>query len=200
MIMVNTLFAQEVAIDIDSKHIYLGRSNKINVHVEGVPCEEIIVTTINGEIKGEDCAYNLIVREGIQTNIDVYRLLGKDTTLLRSTRVYVMDLPKPKVSCAVYPDGVISLELLKRTPGLQAWVGDWRILGCIPYKVVSFHVIVMRGEQLLYSEKHKSNKFSKAFDLACETFESGDKLYFLSIDAKGPLGKERANSIVLQIQ
>lgn len=193
------VFAQKVAIEFSRELVYEAVPNDFMVVVEGVPCDSLWINTSVGTIKGGHCDYTLNgIRAGI-LELDVHRLTPTDTIHIKKSMIRVHPFPRPKTTIAGKSNGLISKKLLKKVPGIRSGLCSGS-LPCVSYKVTSYKIIVMREDQLIYTEEFKGNKYTKAFKEACNTFQVGDKLYFLEIDAKGPSGKVRTNPVILQIQ
>lgn len=199
---VSMISAQEVFVDVDLKKVYVDRYNDLKIMAEGVPCNQLLVKAaiIDGDFSGANCNYKLLLRSG-DARLKVYRCLDQDTVFIKDVFIKSMDLPKHQASCAGKVEGKISLDLLKKVPGLRATVGDWRIYGCIKFHVVKYHVLIMRRDQLIYSEICEGNIFSKAFQKAQAKLQENDKVYFLSIDIESHSEEiYRADPIRLVIQ
>lgn len=194
-------FSQKIAVENKRFNTaYPGISNDISIIVEGVPCNELIITTDNGIIKGADCDYQYIPDHFGVAKIYIKRKVKSDTLSL-GERVYrVVRFPKQNASVGRHKSGKISAGELKAQQGVIVLAEnldiDMRIL------VKGFVMKIVRNNAVICTLANEGGRFSEAIQNELAKIKPGDKVYFEDIYAIMPGMKvaEKLNVIDLTVE
>ncbi len=161
--------------------VYLGITNSMSVCVEGYACDELIVKTTNGKIENRDsssCSFEFVADSTGLAYIEVYSKWNpEEKILVKPFRVYSMPQPLPRLDSK--KGGEIKKNRLIVQKGLVLKLDNFDI--SINFNVDSFLLLIMRGEELVFSEKNYGASFNDEIKNALREVQSGDVLIFSQI-------------------
>jgi hypothetical protein len=191
---------QTVAVsNIKENRLYLGIDNPLEVVVENLKCNSILIKTDNGKIEGESCKYRIAPAKIGRANISVYKLKGKDTTLIVTKEFRVKNIPKPTAKIAGKSFGTIKKNLLAAQYGIKAELDDFDF--DIHFNVSSYSVIVVSNQDSIFVRKIEGARFTKEMSEEFLKLQQNDKVYFVDIIAIWPDShKDNLNSIEFLIE
>lgn len=161
--------------------VYAGTETPMQISVSGYNCNKIHVKTDNGQIKRlENCRYYFIPDRIGETMIDVYVIKKEDTFLTGRQFLYVKNRPLPEVSIGGHKGGLIKKNEFIVQQGIAA---EFYISGnhweyC---RVQSYHVIVCRGDTILFTSFNQGNIFNQDVINFFKELRTGDKVSFINI-------------------
>ncbi|MFN7119082.1 MAG: GldM family protein [Saprospiraceae bacterium] len=200
LLLTISLFSQKIAIENKKFNIaYPGIGNFFTIMVENVPCNELIITTDNGMIKGMDCEYEFIPNSIGIAKIYIKRKVKSNIVTL-GERVYrIMRFPATAYIGRYKSDKIKATEL-KAQEGIVILIEKLDICGRIP--VQRFTMKIVRNNTVICTLTNEGGKFNDAIRNELAKIKSGDKVYFEDIYAKMPGMKvaEKLNIIDLTVE
>ena len=174
------ILSQEISIENRRfNFLYVGLDNPMQISVESTSCDSIILTCDNGKIVGEKCKYTIIPHVPGQAKIYVYRLLASDTIEIGSKIIRVRRLPNPIAKISNHKSGEILREELIHQIGIWAGFEELDINATFP--ILSFTVIILRGQEAVFIEKNEGGRFSEEVKSGLLKVQPGDKVFFVNL-------------------
>lgn len=171
--------------------VYVGVDNPIHVAVPGYTCEQIIVTTNNGKIKGQGCTYML--RPESVGRLQVYISVARNTevALIDSFNFRSNRVPDPLPHFGRYSifDDTINISVAKTI--LQIFTEPIDSEFEVRFIISEFTMKVIRKGSLIFTAYNNSPGLSQEMQIFQQGFEKGDVLIFEQIKAESPDGTER---------
>jgi len=165
--------------------IYYGIPNPLQVMVEGYKCNDIIVTTDNGQIEqiGSDCNY---IIDATDTGKATIKILSKKSShkVLGITTLRVHHLPDPQAMIGTKPGGDISRNEMRVHIGLIAMLHGFDIEA--RYVITKYVVTIFRKGKIYYLKNCDNARFPTDVKDEFEKIEVGDSILFSEIKCKAP--------------
>ena len=181
---------------VDNNYVFKGVSNDLVIMAEEIPCKEISVLTDVGSWSSSKEACKSVLKIPAETSQDEaeIRLVHEDR-VIGKYKLELRDLPKPKAVLGHNQNrrgGLFSVDELLALEGIDLLT---------EYPKFNFEI---SDFSLLIDEKtyqSSSAFFSKEQQAAIKKLQSGERLIFENIHAKGPDGNTRIlNDIVVKIK
>lgn len=184
-------FSQNVAIENHKQNIvYPYLDNPMNIIVEGIPCDEIFVSTNNGEMKSKgSCQYIFHPREVGVASIFIHRVEQGDTIQIKERKYRVKRWPKPEARLGRKNSGRLKLGELKTQMGIIVPIENFDIdAHC---KVISFQLQIIRGKDLIAEVANFGGKFEEKNKNLLLKVEKGDRIIVDEIIVLMPGSKDK---------
>lgn len=184
-------FSQKVAIENLKQNIaYPYLDNPMNIIVEEIPCDEIYVSTNNGEMKSKgNCEYIFHPDEVGMASIFIYKIEKGDTIQIEERKYRVKRWPISKARIGRINSGKIGLTEFKVQRGVIVPVENFDISA--NYKVVSYRLQIVRGQDLIGEEVNIGGKFEEKTKKLILKTERGDRIIVDEIKILTPGSKEK---------
>ncbi len=182
---------------------YQGLQNPISVSSPGIPNEKIDVVVSKGKItKGKESGtYMVEVPAGEKTaTITASTMINGKKVVLGSYEFRIKRVPSPQATIAGISSGQIGRNELQAAGGIIPDMGDFEF-GDYQYNIVSYTLSTIIAGDYKTSGTIRGGKFNdEALDIIGKA-KRGQKLFFESIQAKGPDGATRTlNPINIEIK
>ncbi|MFK7771774.1 MAG: GldM family protein [Saprospiraceae bacterium] len=185
------LFSQNVAIENLKQNIaYPYLDNPMNIIVEGIPCEEIFVSTDNGEVKSKrNCQYIFHPHEVGVASIFIHMIEKGDTIQIKERKYRVKRWPKPVASLSGNKSGKLGIGEFKAQLGISARIENFDIdARC---KVISFELQIIRGKNLIREVINNGGRFEEKTKKIIFKVEKGDRIILDKIMVLMPGSKDK---------
>lgn len=193
-------FTQIVAIDnLKNNVVYISILNPLNIVVEGIPCEDIFVSTNNGKIENEKgCHYNFMPTEIGTALLSVHQKIGKDTILLSERRYRVKPWPMSKPMLGRTHRGKMKLGELKAQYGVLAHVINLDISAKVHIK--SYNVKLIRNDEVFNEAINLGARFQEETKILIDEIQVSDVLLIEDILVQLPGFKEPVELDYIKIE
>ena len=129
--------AQHVAVETDKiNSAYVGEDNPITVVSGNYTCDQLVVKTDNGTLKGNGCTYTYRPERPGMAKITVYARTGRKQKQISVQNIRVKKMPLPEISLAGKRAGNLSLAELQNCtapaciPGVDDFDIQYTVTGC----------------------------------------------------------------------
>lgn len=158
--MVET-FSQKVAMDNFKPNIvYPFVENPMTVIVEEIPCDQIYVSTSNGEIKQRgNCEYGFYPHEVGIASIFIYKIETGDTIQIKERKYRVKRWPRPKARFSGHGSGKMKLGEFKTQQEVSVPIISFDMCG--NHKFDSFRFRIIRDENLIGEVINKGARYEQ---------------------------------------
>ena len=187
------LFSQNVAIENLKQNIaYPYLDNPMNIIVEGIPCDEIIVSTDNGEVKSKgNCKYIFHPHEVGVASIFIHRVEQGDTIQIKERKYRIKPWPIPDASLSGNGSGKMGYGEFKAQQGVSAPSVGFDINARFPIK--SFRMQIIKRDGSILSVQNQGGRFEIEAKNLILNIERGDKVLFDKIKILMPGVKVEVN-------
>jgi len=173
-------FSQEIAVsNLKQNTLWVGLENPLKIVVENIDCDSLVITSSTGVITGQNCEYNIGIKQEGKVYISVFQKNGGDTLLLGKVEFEAQQIPEPEATVYGVESGEISAQFLKSCKGLHLNIPGFEF--DLTLKVLEYSVSVFREDSLMYRETVKSSKFTHEFIQKTQFLENKDEVIFSSI-------------------
>lgn len=193
-------FSQTIAIENDKQNFaYHGLYAYLTIVVEGIPCDQIMVTTDNGtmEYRG-NCSYEYRSQQVGVASIFINKIDGKDTILIGERKYRIKPWPIQDPEIGGRTSGTMGLGQFKAQEGILVPIG-LDVQGLTVIKC--FRMLIIRNCEVISSVINYGNRFEEKTRLEIDKIQVNDKVIFDQIEVKYP-GNESpvtAKTLVIEI-
>jgi signal peptidase I len=195
-------FSQNVAIDNLRQNIaYPYIYNSMNIIVEETPCDEIFVSTNNGEMKSKgNCKYVFIPHEVGIAFIFIHKIEKGDTIQIKERKYRVKRWPIPEARLSGNGSGRMGLGEFKAQGGVSVPISDFDISG--NHKFDSFRFRIIRDKDLVGEVINKEARYEQKTKDLISRVEKGDRIIFDKIKVLLPGSKEKVElgELIIEIK
>lgn len=169
-------YTQMVAIENLKQNIaYPNLDHPMNIIVEEIPCDEVFVSTNNGDIKSEgNCEYVFNPSEVGVASIFIHKIEKGDTVLIEERKYRIKRWPRTNARIGRINSGKMELAEFKIQRGVIAPVENFDIDA--NYKVISYRLHIIRGNDLVGEAFNKGGKFEDKTKNLILLAERGDRI------------------------
>ncbi|MBA3828667.1 MAG: hypothetical protein H0X33_07005 [Taibaiella sp.] len=175
----------QVAIQNDKENgYYLGIPTHVTIAAKNYSCEDLIILIDSGIITKDvnTCEYYITAYKPGELRIKIEERKTHKVLCEKRFRAKYMPLPTPMVGGR--NRGKISKKYLENLPGLFAVYPNIEIDS--RFIITAFTVIILRDNRVLFIKDYSGAKFEESVFSAFRTMKKDDKLFFVSIQCKGP--------------
>jgi hypothetical protein len=186
-----TLVATQAQIVSLKKPVFAGGLNEIQFAIKKYSCNEIVLTTNNGDLKKEtNCWYNFIPKDTGYTVIDVNIKKGKQ---LKKVDTLILFIKEPNVHFFIGPTegGLTRKNVFVANEFIRVESFDFNCSYYYPFAVDSFFVEVTRNSNIIFQKWNFGNHLSDEVKLAFTKLEANDSVVISGMTGKTLLGKRR---------
>jgi hypothetical protein len=189
-----TLVTTQAQIISLKKPVFAGGLNEIQFTIRGYSCNEIILTTNNGDLKKEThCWYNFIPKDTGYTVINVNIRKGKQ---LKKVDTLILFIKEPNVHFFIGPTegGLTRKDIFVANEFIRVESFDFNCSYYYPFGVDSFFVEVTRNSTIIFQKWNFGNHLSEEVKSAFNKLEANDNVVISGITGQTLHGKRRIKS------
>jgi hypothetical protein len=193
----NILFSQSYTIQsCFNNQVYFGLDNELKVFVEGFKFSSIILKATNGDsVFPQDNSHFIFQpakKEGV-SELQIFVIKDGHQKKIGTQYLQVIKIPDPQAVVAEINGGNISRDAFVSQFGVGVRNKDSRIAHFENRRVQSFRMIVMRNDEILFSEKNTGNEFTENLQVLMKQLKKDDKVILVDI-----IANSFTNDILLQ--
>lgn len=194
--------SQTIAVENTRQQIaYPWIDNPLTIVVEGIPCDQIAVTTNNGKmVRQNGCLYIFTPMQVGIASLLIYKVSGKDSVLLGERKYRIKSLPIPEAEIGGKKSGTMGNGEFKAQSGIIVPINFNDIDG--RYSIESFRMQIIRKGEVIASLVNNTGVFQEKTRTAIDEVRPGDKVFFdqIQIRMPGEEGSIKLNTIAIDIK
>ncbi len=186
-----TTQAQTVSL---KKNVFAGGLNEIQFAIKKYSCNEIILTTDNGDLKKEsNCWYNFIPKDTGYTIIDVNIKRGKH---LKKVDILILFIKEPNTYFFIGPTkgGLTSKIIFANQEYVRVESFDFGCSYYYPFTIDSFLVQINRNGATIFQKWNSGSLLSDEVKLAFHQLEVNDNVLISDVTGQTPIRRRRIES------
>ena len=193
-------FSQNVAIENHKQNIvYPYLDNPMTILVEEIPCNEIFVSTNNGEIKSNgNCEYIFSPHEIGKASIFIHKIEKGDTVQIKERKYRVKRWPIPEARIGNKSSGKMGLGEFKVQQGVSVPISGFDMSG--RHRLDSFRFRIIRDKDLLGEAMNMGGKFEQKTRGLILKVKRGDRIIVDKIKVFLPGSTERIELADIDIE
>ena len=174
---------QKITVSADRMNVvYMGVINPLTIVSDSYPCDQLIVTTDNGEIEKNDyCSYSYMPQKDGTSKISVF---NSKKQLINETIFRVKRIPNPIIQINGHNNGEIKKNVLVASLGITTMLTGFDFDA--RFVVMHFKIELIQNNQITFSREIDGPRFNEEIINAFKSLNNGDRMLISNITAKGP--------------
>lgn len=176
------------------KTVFAGGLNEIQFAINKYSCNDIVLTTNNGDLKKvTDCWYNFVPKDTGYTVIDVNIKRGKQ---LKKVDTLTLFIKEPNAYFFIGPSkgGLASKNIFTINEYVRVESFDFGCSYYYPFTVDSFFVQINRNSVTIFQKWNSGNHLSDEVKSAFHKLEVNDNVVISDVTGQTPIRKRRIES------
>ena len=186
-----TLITTQAQIVSLNKPVFAGGLNEIRFSIKKYTCNEIVLTTNNGDLKKKtNCWYNFIPKDTGYTVIYVNIKRGKQ---LKKVDTLILFIKEPDAFFFIGPTkgGFTSKTIFTNNEYVRVESFDFGCSYYYPFTVDSFFVQINRNGAIIFQKWNAGNHMSDEVKSAFRKLEGNDNVVISDVAGQTPIRKRK---------